>query len=360
MAVYLTPGPSQPHQKLKQFIDNAWAEDIMAISHRGEEFREVYRRTDNALRQLMGIPADYRIMFLSSATEAMERIIQGVVDRRSHHFITGAFAEKWFQIAKQLGKQPTAVRATVGRGLKLSQLKVPKDTELICLTQNETSTGVALPDSFLRKLLGPASQPLVALDVVSSVPLTKLPWAKLDLVFFSVQKAFGLPAGLGVLIASSRALAKAQELRQRRTSTGSYHNLVELAETAADYQTPATPNVLNIYLLGRVCEDMLAQGIDKVRHLTQKRARLLYQAIDSNSHLQPFIKPAEWRSLTVVVVALPQSKKIHQALSQKGIVIGKGYRPFTDEHIRIANFPTIDEQIIKEVISHLKNFSPRD
>src|SRR5664279_4424035 len=135
MTSFFTPGPSQTYPALREYLNDAWEQDIPSISHRGKAFSAVYQQTDAALRELMGIPANYRIMFLGSATEAMERIMQSVVTSRSHHFVSGAFSAKWLQIAKQLGKNPTATQ--VPNGHAFTKLAVPEDSELVCITHNE-------------------------------------------------------------------------------------------------------------------------------------------------------------------------------------------------------------------------------
>src|SRR5476651_1834405 len=96
--VYFTPGPSQMYGGLVGYMQDAWDHDVMSISHRGEKFTDIYRRTDLALRELMDIPAEYNLMFLGSATESMERLIQGLSISRTHHFVNGAFSQKWRQI----------------------------------------------------------------------------------------------------------------------------------------------------------------------------------------------------------------------------------------------------------------------
>ncbi len=356
---YLTPGPSQPHPKLRRFLDDAWEADVLSLSHRGPTFEAIYQRADTALRTLLGIPPAYQVLFMGSATEAMERIIQSVVVSRSHHFIGGAFSEKWFEVAQQLGKQPTAARVKPGQPFTKADLQVPADTELLCITQNETSTGTAFPDAELLHLTKASSskRPLVALDVVSSVPLRTLPWDRLDLVFFSVQKAFGLPAGLGVLIAGPRALAKAAKLEASGQSVGSYHSLPRLAASAAKFQTPETPNVLGIYLLGRVAEDLLARGIDVLRQENQTRARALYAVLNDHPYLEPFVTDPHWRSTTVIVTAVRHGNHaLHQTLKEQGLIVGQGYQPFQEEHLRIANFPATDDRVFERLLVHLQGY----
>lgn len=355
--IYLTPGPSHPYPGLQTFVNKAFDRDIMAISHRGKAFSDVYSRTVSALSRLMSVPSTYTVMFVGSATEAMERSVQGVVNERSHHFIQGEFAEKWFEIAKQLGKQPTATRAQAGR--PFPSLEIPVDAELVCITHNETSTGAIVPDSVLMTLATSQRRPLVALDVVSSAPMTPLPWSMLDIVFFSVQKAFGLPAGLGVLIASPRAIQKSRELEATGAPVGSYHSLSRLAAAAEKFQTPATPNVVGIYLLGSVAEDMLGRGIEHMRTDNTRRANLLYDIISGHAHMQPFITEAAWRSPTVIVAAIAEGNgHLIRHMGQRHLVIGKGYKGFADAHVRIANFPAMDERTFGVLSKHLQGYQP--
>lgn len=357
-SVYLTPGPSHPYPRLREFLDEAWAQDIMAISHRGRAFADVYRRADVALRLLMSIPSDYVITFVGSATEAMERSVQGTVSDRSHHFIQGAFAEKWYAVAEQLGKHPTATRAPAGR--PFPSLHVPADAELICITHNETSTGAMVPEAVLRGIISQPHQPLIALDVVSSAPLSELPWSQLDLVFFSVQKAFGLPAGLGVLVISPRAVAKSQELARDGHTVGSYHGLPQLVAAAEKYQTPATPNVLGMYLLGRVAEDMGQRGIATLRAANRERAAQLYETIAHHAHMRPFVEDRQWQSPTVIVADVHQGNtRLLRHMSELQLILGDGYAGFKDAHVRIANFPSVDEVTFSRLQHHLRRFQVR-
>jgi phosphoserine aminotransferase len=355
--IYLTPGPSQPYPRIKAFMDEAWAHDIVSISHRGKAFSDVYSRTATAVKLLMDVPSDYTVMFVGSATEAMERTVQGVVRERSHHFIQGEFAEKWFKIAKQLGKHPTATRAAAGR--PFPSFLVPAGAGLVCITHNETSTGAIVPKPVLDKLVTSTHRPLVALDVVSSAPMTTLPWPFLDIVFFSVQKAFGLPAGLGVLIASPRAVQKSIELEAAGLPVGSYHSLPQLIAAAEKFQTPATPNVLGIYLLGSAAEDMLNRGVAQLRAENATRAAHLYDIVSNHAHMQPFVADESWRSPTVIVADVMNGNThlMHHMADQR-LVLGKGYKDFADMHVRIANFPAMDAQTFEVLTQHLRRYEP--
>lgn len=341
MNIEFSPGPSQTYAKLTEYLQDAVDEGVMSMSHRSVRFADMYARTTNGLRELLDIPQDYHVWFLGSATEAMERIVQNTVERSSHHFVNGAFSEKFASIALQLGKHPTLTEAPWGEGFGLAQEAVPEGAELIAVTQNETSTGVAHGAEGIAQLHDRYPDKLIAVDVVSAVPYMTLDYTKVDCAFFSVQKGFGLPAGLGVLIASPRALARAEALHASGTSIGSYHSFIELAKNEAKHNTPETPNVLAIYLLGRVVADMLAMGAAALREQLAARAALLYAALEQHPHLVPAVQRPEHRSHTVIVAAVKHSPAvlIQDIRDTHGLALGAGYGQQKDTHIRIANFP---------------------
>ena len=195
-------------------------------------------------------------------------------------------------------------------------------TELIALTQNETSTGVSMPVNYLNSFRIKNPEALIVVDAVSSLPYPKFDYNNIDSVFFSVQKGFGLPAGLGVWMVNDRCIAKAENLLSKNIPIGSYHSLPTLVSMARKNQTPETPNVLGIYLLGKVVQDMLRRGIPIIRKETEYKSAILYQALSNHPHLKPLVHDDLWRSKTVLVASGGgQTEKI-----TSGIII-KAYQP---------------------------------
>ena len=168
----------------------------------------------------------------------------------------------------------------------IASLLIPADTELIAVTHNETSTGVSLPLDFIYDLKVKNPNALLTVDAVSSLPYPDFDYTKLDSVFFSVQKGFGLPSGLGVWMANDKCLAKAESLLSKGISIGSYHTLPGLQSFAIKNQTPETPNVLSIYVLSKVIRDMIRRGISNIRKETEYKAALLYHTLGKASGLE--------------------------------------------------------------------------
>lgn len=196
---------------------------------------------------------------------------------------------------------------------------------------------------------------LVAVDVVSSLPYPNFDYNNIDTLFFSVQKCFGLPAGLGVWIVNDRCVKKAEELKAKGHQAGAHHTLLELVSKAKENQTPSTPNALNIYLLSRVLESMLEKGAEQIRKETDEKYELLHQLIAESSFLSESVENERHRSKTVIVANTAiEPSVINGYLKQFNMAVGSGYGSYKTSQIRIANFPAHSTAAIKELIEALK------
>lgn len=315
---------------------------------------ELYGTAVTGLRRLMSIPKDYEVFFISSGTEGMERVIQNCVEKVSGHIVDGSFSRRWQTVSEQLGKKTESLTVSEGHVPDFKKARFSKQVELICVTQNETSTGVMITSQAITKLHKKYPQVLIAVDMVSCAPTVALDIASTDCVIFSVQKAFGLPAGLGVVIASPRAMKKSMALT-KKASTGTYHSFTELKKYADKQQTPDTPNVLDIYLLSKIVGDLNKIGIKKLRAQTQERAEKIYDLITNHPAYSPFVKEKSARSTTTIVVGVVGgSARVIEALKKQGIVVSSGYKDFKEKQIRIGNFPAHNEHDFKKLCAALK------
>lgn len=328
-------------------------EHILSISHRSERFGEIVRRAKDNLRTYFSVPADYRIFFVSSAIESMEITLRNCCAQKSFHFINGAFSRRFFTSAQHIKKSPLHLAAEEGHGFSVEQVKIPAECDLVCLTQNETSTGVRLLYEVIEKIRKNYPDKLIAADIVSSAATERALFELADCWFFSVQKACGLPAGLGVILASKRALTKAKVLAAQGADIGSHHSLLSLDEFAQKNQTPATPNMLAIYLLGKRFERLIKVGIEAVEKTTLEKAKTLYDWLEKHPILKPFVKNPVDRSFTIIPIVLPEgktSKAIQEALKPHNLGVGYGYGSFKETQIRIANFPQHSKEDVGRLI----------
>lgn len=353
--LYFTVGPSELYPTVPQHVQSALDEKIGVITHRGKQFEGIYKNAVDGLRTLLDVPADYHIFFLSSATEIWERIIENCVENTSFHCVNGSFSKRFYEFSSELGKKAYLEKADFGKGFYPDKIDVPADTEIICLTCNETSSGVSMPVEDINKFRAKNKEALIFVDAVSALPFPILDFSKIDSTFFSVQKCFGLPAGLGVWIVNQRCMDKADSILKKGKSIGTYHTLPSMLSKGKDNQTPETPNVWNIYLLSKVVADFNKKGADVIRKETAQKAKMLYDYIGSSQTFSYAVEEPAHRSFTTIVAntKIPASE-INKKLDAFDMSIGSGYSSYKDTQVRIANFPAISVEQMEKLVKTLK------
>jgi phosphoserine aminotransferase len=352
---FYTPGPAQLFPTYAQHLQKAMDEQLGSISHRSKQFRSIFQETTENLRALLNIPAENMIFFTGTATEIWERIIQNCVENESFHCVNGSFSKKFHEFSIELGKKAIKLEVAAGKGFELENINIPDTAELVCLTHNETSFGVMMPENDIHTLKKQHPDKLFVVDMVSSAPYPNLDYTLVDSALFSVQKSFGMPAGLGVWIVNEQCLAKAEKLKAAGQSVGTFQSIPTLWKNAQNFETPATPNVIGIYILGRIAADMLKTGISVIRKETEQKADMLYNYLKTSEHLNIFVEKPEHRSQTVVVANTENPNEILKKLAEKNLIVGSGYGSFKDQQIRIANFPATSIAGTELLLKELKN-----
>lgn len=354
--IFFTPGPSELYPTVPAHMAAAMANKIGSISHRSQQFKDIYAHAVNGLRQLLQLPDNWDILFLSSANEVWERAIQNCVEHESFHLVNGSFSKRFYEIAGELGRKAAKFEASFGEGFKVNNIQIPESAELVALVQNETSSGVSMTVSEINQFRTKVNQQaLIFVDSVSSSPYPAFDFNQIDSTYFSVQKAFGLPAGLGIWLINDRCVAKAEALKSKGLPIGSYHSLPSLLSKARAYQNPETPNVLAIYLLGKVVEEMNHHGADTIRQETDAKAQLIYDYLASSQNFSIAVQePAHRSPTTIIANTNVSSAEVIKKLAPFDMVIGSGYGSYKETQIRIANFPTHTMAQVQALVYKLK------
>lgn len=356
--IFFTPGPSALYYTVESHIKQALRSQVLEINHRSKQAATYFQEATENLKSLMAIPKDYHVFFLSSATEIWERLIQNCIQENSTHLTYGAFSNRFYEFSKKLGINASAISAGFGEIPEFQLTDIKDDTELISLALNETSTGVTFPVDRIYELNQHFPEAVLAIDGVSAFPIVDIDFSKIDSAYFSVQKCFGLPAGLGVWIVNEKCIAKAEKKFKNGKSIGTYQSLPNLLKNAKKHQPTYTTNVLDVYLLAKVTADMLEKGIDVMRREALYKSALLRHMIDEHPDLTHFVKKAELRSNTVIVAnTTSDSNYIINKLTNKGLVIGNGYGELKDQQIRIASFPTHSKEQIEMLVDEMNKIT---
>jgi len=346
------PGPSRVHDEIPEYVKDAFKAGILSINHRSEEFMKISERTIELLKSRLEIPHDYTIFYTTSATECWEIIAQSLIDKSSFHLFNGAFGKKWYEYTKKLCSGAASHSFGHDELLNPRKLRLGKEESVICLTQNETSNGTMVSNEMIGTIRERYPDHLIAVDATSSMAGIVLKFSNADVWFASVQKCFGLPAGLGLMICSPSAMKKVKKVGE----INHYNSLTFMAEMMEKWQTPFTPNVLNIYLLNRVME--ASKPIQDVHRKIEDRYRQWADFFNGRSTLQHFIGNEEARSLTVIPVTAKDSlvTAIKSRAKKNGLLLGEGYGELKATTFRIANFPAIRKKEIRTLMEFLSDY----
>ena len=346
------PGPSRVYDDIPSFAKDAFKKGILSINHRSEEFMTMMEKTVALLREKFHVPQDYSIFFTGSATECWEIIAQSLITKRSYHIHNGSFGQKWFDYTKRVHTGAKSYPFMAEELVNVKKLKFGEESGVICLTQNETSNGTQVSCETIEQIRLNNPSQLVAVDATSSMAGIHLNFHSADVWFASVQKCFGLPAGLAIMICSPKAMEEVERINERNH----YNSLAFIDEMMMKYQTPFTPNVLGIYLLMRVLEQI--PSIEKTHKKTVRRYNDWRDFLSNRLNIHHLIGNKEAHSLTVIPIQAQEEliSKIKSKAKKKGILLGEGYGELKATTFRIANFPAIKKKEIKALQDFLSQY----
>ncbi len=257
---------------------------VMEMSHRGKDFMSIYESAEAALRELLAIPPDFRILFMQGGGLAENAIVPmnlsslrsaqgagGVVD----FVLTGSWSQKSHKEAARYCTANVAASNSADGHTTLppsSSWRLDSNASYVHLCTNETINGVEVHELPDLKALGCVA-PLV-IDFSSHVASRPVDWSRVGLAFGGAQKNLG-PAGLTVVVVRNELLGHALPI----CPSAFDYRLV--ADNQSMYNTPPT---YAIYIAGLVFQWLKRQGgIAGIETRNIAKARLLYHAIDHSS-----------------------------------------------------------------------------
>jgi phosphoserine aminotransferase len=346
------PGPSRVHDEIPKYVKDAFSAGIMSINHRSDDFVSMSEKTIKLLKQKLNIPRNYTVFFTSSATECWEIIAQSVVTDKSYHLYNGSFGQKWFDYTKRIHPLAEPLPFYVNEKLDPKKLIFDLKEGIICITQNETSNGTQVSNAIIRAIKKNNPSYLLAIDATSSMAGIDLDFKSADIWLASVQKCFGLPAGLGLMVCSPQAIERVKTINEKNH----YNSLTFMTEMMDKWQTPFTPNVLGIYLLMRVLEN--TEAIKTTHDLIEERYNKWINFLKSRKNIRHFVSEEAVQSYTVIPVTADEQTiaAIKKSAKKEGILLGEGYGNYKPVTFRIANFPALKEKEIKTLMKFLEKY----
>ena len=337
-------GPSYLAPRTIQALHDIVASGFLSVSHRSEEFSAMTKKAIDNLRKQMRIPKEFHIFFQPSAIASMDTILQNVVNKHSFHFVNGDFSERFYTTALQLSLDSQVHETPGNLPIDWQNARIPKGTELIAITHNETRMGNMWPADEIKKLRDAYPDSLLAIDVTSSFGGLVMDWNLGDIWFSSVQKCLGMPPGMAVMLINPRAFEKGIALKKKIPP---WRRFDILAEQMKKFQIFETPNLLAIALLARQMEEW---DIDAIDRETKRKAKLLYTAA---MDWKPHVEDSLWQSTTVTHFVVDNAEKWHAKANAANFGLGYVFGDYAQKGIRISNFPQHTFQMMEELLAAL-------
>jgi phosphoserine aminotransferase len=246
---------------------------VMEMSHRGKEFMSILDQAEADLRELMGIPAEYKVLFLQGgATQQFAQIPMNLLAGRSADYIvTGSWSKKAYKEAQRIGKVRLAASTEERKFTCLptgDEIRLDPFAAYLHVCTNETIHGVEIP----AERIAETSVPLIA-DMSSHILSRPVPVGKFGMIYAGAQKNIG-PSGVTLVIIHRDLLGMAP------LSTPTVMDYAVMAENGSMLNTPPT---FGIYIAGLVFQWLKRQGgLEGIAAVNAEKARILYEAIDQS------------------------------------------------------------------------------
>jgi len=229
---------------------------------------------------------------------------------------------------------------------------VEEKAELLAFTHNETSNGTAIYEQFQKQVRAKFPNSLIAYDATSSMAGYEFNWELGDIWYASVQKCFGLIAGMALMVVSPKAIKRAEEIDER----DHYNSFNFILKNALNNQTHHTPNIANIFILNRLMKNV--ENISAIHQNLKARKKQFHEELSKLRRLKALVLSNEFQSDTVFCLKgeIDFIQKLKERAEKEGFILGNGYGEWKENTIRIANFPAIPNQHYTDLINFLLRF----
>jgi phosphoserine aminotransferase len=344
------PALERAQRELTDFAGTGMS--VMELSHRSKEYEAVHDEAGALLRELLGVPDSYDVLFLQGgATTQFALIPMNFIDkgRSADYLVTGAWGEKAVSEGKAAaalvgGALRVAATTESGDGKEKTYTHVPSPSELkldpkaayVHFTSNETIHGVEWGLSSKTSFPAAGTVPLVC-DMSSDFLWRKFDVAPFSFIYAGAQKNVG-PSGLVVAIARKELLASS-----RKDLPKMFQYRVH-AENNSLYNTPPT---FGVYLVRNVLAWIKESGgLDQIERWNREKAQAVYGAIDARPSFYRCPVDRTSRSVMNVVFRLPtealEEKFIGEAKKRRMIGL-KGHRSVGGIRVSLYNAVTVEQ-----------------
>ena len=353
------PGPTNVPEPVRQAM-NIPMEDM-----RAPDFGDFVTGILTDLKKAYRMENGRVFVFPSSGTGAWESAIQNTLNAGDKVLMSrfGQFSLLWVDMAERLGLDVDLCEVEWGKGVPVDdyKAKLAADTKheirAVFCTQNETATGVTSDIAAVRAALDEVGHPaMLFVDGVSSIASIEFEMDKwgVDLAVSGSQKGFMLPAGLGILGVSDKALEANKAVNNSGMSRCyfSFEDMIKLNDTGYFPYTPATQ-----LLRGLRCslDLMLDAGMESIWARHKRLAEGVRAAVDAWDGCELVARGPEWHSDTVSAIYAPEGVDARDVISgayhKYQTSLGTGLNKLMGKAFRIGHLGSLNPVMLCGAIS---------
>ena len=344
------PGPTNTPDRILRAMHRAMED------HRSSDFPSLAAPVLENLKQIFKTTSGQAFIFPASGTGAWEASLTNTLSPGDKVLAArfGMFSHLWIDMAQRLGLEVEVLDTEWGEGAPIERyheaLLADKGHRIkaVLFTHNETATGVTSDVAGVRKALNDARHPaLLMVDGVSSIASIDFrmdEWG-VDLAVTGSQKGLMLPAGLGIVCASQKALACYDQARLPRC----FFDFGDMRKANATGYFPYTPSLPMLYGLRESIDMLTEEGLENVFTRHHRLAEGTRAAVKAWG-LELCARAPKWHSDTVTAIMVPPgingAEVIDVAYRRYNLALGAGLARMAGRLFRIGHLGDLNELML--------------
>ena len=344
------PGPTNVPDRILRAMHRAMED------HRSSDFPALAAPILEDLKKIFKTSSGQAFVFPASGTGAWEASLSNTLSPGDRVLAArfGMFSHLWIDMAQRFGLQVDVLDAEWGEGAPLERyqeaLAADKGHQIkaVLFTHNETATGVTSDVAGMRRVLSETRHPaLLMVDGVSSIASIDFrmdEWG-VDLAVTGSQKGLMLPAGLGIVCASQKALGLSEQAKLPRV----FFDFGDMRKSNATGYFPYTPSLPMLYGLRESIAMLLEEGLENVFARHHRLAEGTRRAVKAWG-LELCSRAAKWNSNTVTAIMVPAgvngAEVIDIAYRRYNLALGAGLARMAGRLFRIGHLGDLNELML--------------
>ncbi len=320
---------------------------VMEMSHRSKAYESIIQGAEADLRELMGIPENYRVLFLQGgASQQFAMIPMNLMKNRvADYIVTGQWAKKAWQEAGIYGKANKIASSEDENYSYIpdcSDLDVSPDADYVYICENNTIYGTKF-----KTLPNTKGKPLVA-DVSSCFLSEPVNVEKYGVIYGGVQKNIG-PAGVVIVIIREDLITE-----DVLPGTPTMLRYKIHADNASLYNTPPA---YGIYICGKVFQWLKRQGgLEAMKEYNERKAKILYDFLDESRLFKGTVRKEDRSLMNVPFVTGDGDLDVRfvKAAKEAGFENLKGHRSVGGMRASIYNAMPVEG--VEKLVEFMKKF----